>query len=116
MAISKKVKTEKKDVKTEKETAVFFQNKFRKILKMPFLTEKSHDLDKQNKYVFLVDQNSNKPLIKKEVEKRYNVLVKDVNIINHKGKLRQWRNISKKMPDLKKAIVTLKDGQKIEIY
>ncbi len=116
MVILKKTKKEIKKKNQEKNFSVLEQMKFRNVLRKPFLTEKSQDLGKQNKYVFLVDLKATKPLIKRELEKRYNVKVKDVNIVNHKGKMKTWRNVVKRQTALKKAIITLKAGQKIEIY
>ena len=81
----------------------------------PIVTEKSTNLSEQNKVVFKVPNSSNKKIIKKNVEKLFKVKVVKVNILNLKTKfkLRQGR-ISKKK-GYKKAIVTLKKGQSIDL-
>lgn len=89
------------------------------ILQEPHITEKATDLAGQGKYVFRVSFSANKVEIKKAVEEFYGVKVKDVNIIHIPGKRRQlgrtkgWRRGLKK--GFKKAIVTLQEGEKIEI-
>lgn len=79
------------------------------------ITEKSSLLALQRKYVFRVDQAENKIEIAKEVEAKYNVKVQEVNIIWTKSKKRRLGKIEGKRGGFKKAIVTLKEGQKIEI-
>jgi large subunit ribosomal protein L23 len=87
------------------------------ILKKPLLTEKTSRLqEKNNQYTFIVDVNSNKIEIKKEVESRFKVSVKEVNTVNYEGrKARVGRYFGKKS-DFKKAIVTLEKGEKLDIY
>jgi len=85
------------------------------VLLRPSVTEKTAKAGEENKYVFVVNKKSNKIDIKKEVETRYDVLVRSVNIINISGKKRhRGRQVGWK-PGYKKAIVTLKEGQSIEI-
>ncbi len=86
-----------------------------KILKRPHLSEKAVDLNRFNKYVFLTDVSANKSEIKKEIERRYAVRVIRVNLLNIKGKIKRFGNKFGGVPSVKKAIVTLKAGQKIEI-
>lgn len=81
----------------------------------PLITEKSSLLALQRKYVFRVDQAENKIEIAKEVEAKYKVKVHEVNIIWTKSKKRRLGKIEGKRGGFKKAIVTLKEGQKIEI-
>jgi len=89
------------------------------ILQEPHITEKATDLVKQRKYVFKVSSSANKIEIKKAVEEAYGVKVADVNVIHIPGKQRRlgrtegWRRGLKK--GFKKAIVTLKEGEKIEM-
>ena len=67
------------------------------------------------KYVFLIDEIANEPEVKKAVEGIYKVKVEKVNVINTRPKPRRiGRNFTKK-PGYKKAIVTLKEGQKLDI-
>ncbi|MBU3959018.1 MAG: 50S ribosomal protein L23 [Candidatus Omnitrophica bacterium] len=86
------------------------------IIKALIRTEKSTNLyEPQAKYLFLVDKVSNKIQIKRAVEEIYKVKVKEVNTLIAPGKLKRVRYQSGRTPDLKKAIVTLKEGQKIEV-
>src|ERR1051325_3322671 len=82
------------------------------VLRRPILSEKATLINSLRQYVFLVDTEATKPAIKHEVERRYGVNVITVNTINKRGKLRHYGRISGRKPDLKKAIVTLKEGQK----
>lgn len=77
-------------------------------------TEKSTLAEPVGKYLFLVDRGANKIQIKRAVENIYKVKVKSVNTFISLGKLKKVRYQIGKTPDLKKAIVTLKEGQKIE--
>jgi large subunit ribosomal protein L23 len=76
-------------------------------------TEKSSLYEPENKYLFLVDKTCNKIQIKAAVEHIYKVKVKKVNTYVLMGKLRRVRYQVGRAPDVKKAIVTLKEGQKI---
>jgi large subunit ribosomal protein L23 len=78
-------------------------------------TEKSGRLLSLNQYLFWVDMKSNKIEIKKAVEDIYKVKVKSVNTMMARGKLRRIRYKQGKTSDWKKAIVTLKEGSKIDI-
>lgn len=88
----------------------------RDILRKPVVTEKSTSLLQDNKYTFVVDPKANKTEIKQAVESIFKVKVEKVNTMRVKGKLKRVRNILGKTPDTKKAIVTLKKGDKIEIF
>lgn len=88
----------------------------RDILKKPVVTEKSTSLLQDNKYTFVVDPGSNKTEIKQAVEKTFKVKVEKVHTMNVKGKIKRVRRIPGRTPDTKKAIVTLKKGDKIEIF
>ena len=86
------------------------------IIKSLLRTEKSTALhEPYNKYLFLVDKSANKYQIKKAVEEIYKVNVKRVNSLICSGKLKRVRYQIGKTPDCKKAIVTLEQGQKIEV-
>lgn len=89
------------------------------VIKKPLITEKSMRLAAENKYTFLVVKEANKKLIKKAVEKFFKVDVKSVRTIKIKGKkikVGRFRRKEKKMPDIKKAIVKLTEGQKIDVF
>ncbi len=87
-----------------------------KIIKHPIITEKATELNKENKYVFCVDKKANKHQIKKAIEEIYNVKVEKVFVINIKPKKRRYRFfIEGYKSGYKKAIVQLKEGEKIAI-
>lgn len=87
----------------------------RNILKKPIITEKSMEGAALNKYTFKVDKETNKIEIRKAVEKVFNVKVTKVNTVTVRGKTRRRGKYEGKTPDWKKAVVTLKEGDKIEI-
>lgn len=72
-------------------------------------------LSKINKYAFLVDRRANTCEIKKGVEAIYKINVESVNVINHKGKMKKFGRGVSRRPSSKKAIVTIKKGQTIDI-
>jgi large subunit ribosomal protein L23 len=92
------------------------------ILVRPLITEKMTNIsaDQVGKYGFLVNPKANKIEIKKAIEKKFEVHVIDVRTINHPGKIKsQFRKGGKfegKTPRFKKAIITLKEGEKIELF
>ncbi|MCL2766181.1 MAG: 50S ribosomal protein L23 [Peptococcaceae bacterium] len=88
----------------------------RDILKKPLVTEKSTSLLVQNKYTFIVDLNANKIEIRQAVEDLFKVKVEKVNTMRVKGKIKRVRRIPGRTPERKKAIVTLKEGDRIEIF
>mgnify|MGYP001284407822 CR=1 FL=1 len=81
----------------------------------PIVTEKSTNLSEHNKIVFKVNKKFKKNLIKKNIEKIFKVEVTKVNIINKKTKIKSTRGRKVKVPGFKKAIVTLKKGQNIDL-
>ena len=83
------------------------------IIKSLLRTEKSTQLEPQGKYLFLVDTSANKSQIKRAVEEIYKVKVKNVNTFVSFGKLKRVRHQLGRTADSKKALVTLKEGQKI---
>ncbi len=84
-------------------------------VKMPIITEKATVLSEQNKTVFKVHKNANKKIIKKNIEKLFKVKVIKVNIINKKTKIKMRQGKFSKKTGYKKAIVTLKKGQTIDL-
>ena len=86
-----------------------------KIVKSLLQTEKSTLMLPENKYLFWVDRKANKTEIKKAIESIYRVTVTKVNTQMARGKLKRVRYQEGKTPDRKKAIVQLRQGDKIEI-
>ena len=84
-------------------------------LTAPVITEKSTLLSEYNKVVFRVPLDATKPQIKEAVEALFNVNVVSVNTMVTKGKTKLFRGREGKRSDIKKAIVTLKDGQSIDV-
>ncbi len=83
-------------------------------LVQPRISEKASRLIRLNKYVFVVKNKANKVEVKKAVEKKHKVKVVSVNIVNNKGKMKNFGRISGKRSDFKKAVVTLKKGDSIK--
>lgn len=84
------------------------------IIKSMVKTEKSTSQEPQNKYLFLVNNVANKIQIKRAIEEIYKVKVKDINTVLYRGKMKRVRYQIGKTADFKRAIATLKEGQKIE--
>lgn len=84
------------------------------VIKRPIVTEKTTRLKQHGIYVFEVDINATKPLIKEAVEKLFNVDVIDVKTMIMKGKLRRYGRYEGYRSDWKKALVKLKKGQTIK--
>lgn len=84
------------------------------IIKALIRTEKSTVYEPDSKYLFLVDGRANKIQIKQAVEQIYKVKVKTVNTFVSAGKLKRVRHQLGRTPESKKAVVTLKAGQKID--
>ena len=81
----------------------------------PIITEKSTVLSEQNKVVFKVAKTATKDEIAAAVEALFNVKVTKVNTVVAKGKTKRFRGILGKRNDVKKAIVTLQEGQSIDV-
>ena len=81
----------------------------------PVVTEKSTNMSEQNKIVFKVPNSSNKEIIKKNIEKIFKVKVVKINIINSKMKKKIKQGKLTKKSGYKKAIITLKKGQSIDL-
>ena len=88
----------------------------RDILLAPVVSEKSYSLLDENKYTFLVAPDANKTEIKIAVESIFKVKVTGVNTINRQGKKRRTRAGWGKRPDTKRAIVSVADGERIDIF
>ena len=90
--------------------------KYLEIVKAPVITEKAANLGQnEGKYVFKVDPKANKTEIKLAIEKLFNVKVQDVRTVNVKPKKRRVGRYAGLTNRYKKAIVTLKEGQSIEL-
>ncbi|MBX4200525.1 50S ribosomal protein L23 [Candidatus Parcubacteria bacterium] len=85
-------------------------------IKEPHISEKANDLSADNKYTFKVSSNTNKLEIKKSVEGLYGVSVLDVNIIKSPTKKRRLGRTEGFKKAFTKAVVTVKEGQKIDIF
>ena len=81
----------------------------------PMVTEKSTNLSEQNKIVFKVPVGSNKINLKKNIEKIFKVNVTKINIINKKNRTKITRGKKVRVSGFKKAIITLKKGQSIDL-
>ena len=81
----------------------------------PIVTEKSTNISEQNKIVFKVPVKANKKIVKISIEKIFKVNVTKINIINKKNRIKITRGKKIKVKGYKKAIVTLKKGQNIDL-
>ncbi|MHC0431624.1 50S ribosomal protein L23 [Streptomyces sp. O3] len=88
----------------------------RDVLVKPVVSEKSYALLDENKYTFIVDPRANKTQIKQAVEAVFSVKVTGVNTINRQGKRKRTRTGFGKRADTKRAIVTLAEGDRIDIF
>lgn len=86
------------------------------VLKKPLITEKNARLQEAGKYAFEVAGGATKPQIKAAVEAAYKVTVTGVNVIVVKGKEKRMGRGLYRKPDWKKALVTLKPGDKIQLF
>ena len=91
------------------------ENRHYDIVLAPHITEKSTMLSENNAVVFKVAGTASKPEIKAAVEALFNVKVTGVNTIVQKGKTKRWKGRPYKRSDSKKAIVTLAEGQSIDV-
>lgn len=85
------------------------------VIVTPVITEKSTMASENNQVVFNVRRNATKPQIKAAVEQLFEVKVKAVNTLNRKGKVKRFKNVPGRRSDVKKAIVTLEEGQSIDV-
>ncbi len=85
------------------------------IIKSPAITEKATLVSESNTVVFNVAKSATKPDIKKAVEGLFGVKVKAVNTLVRKGKLRRFKGQKALLADVKKAYVTLEEGQRLDV-
>ncbi|WP_411543755.1 50S ribosomal protein L23 [Kitasatospora sp. DSM 101779] len=88
----------------------------RDVLIKPVISEKSYSLLDENKYTFVVSPDANKTQIKQAVEAVFSVKVEAVNTLNRQGKRKRSRTGFGKRKDTKRAIVTLAEGNRIDIF
>lgn len=90
----------------------------RDVIITPVVSEKSYGLMEQGAYTFLVHSDATKPQIRRAVEEIFDVTVTKVNTLNRKGKRRRNRRTFTygKRPDRKRAIVTLAEGDSIDLF
>jgi large subunit ribosomal protein L23 len=81
----------------------------------PVITEKATIASESNQFVFKVRREATKPQIKAAIEKLFDVKVTAVNTLLRKGKTKVFRGIRGKQQDVKKAVVTLADGHRIDV-
>ena len=99
----------------KKQAASAIDNRHYDIVLAPHITEKSTMLSEHNSVVFKVAGTASKPEIKAAVEALFGVTVTGVNTIVVKGKSKRWKGAPYKRSGVKKAIVTLAEGQSIDI-
>jgi len=85
------------------------------VIRAPLVTEKSTMVSESNQVMFRVAMTATKPDIKEAVERLFNVKVLAVNTLIRKGKAKRFRGVNGRQSDFKKAIVTLEEGQTIDI-
>ena len=85
------------------------------VLRRPLITEKAMKVSEQGQVTFVVPMDATKPEIKKAVEGLFGVKVKAVNTSCVRGKVKMFRNTKGQRSDMKKAIVTLENGQNIDV-
>lgn len=88
----------------------------RDVIIRPVVSEKSYAGLEGNRYTFLVAPDANKTEIKEAIQQIWNVRVLGVNTINRKGKVKRTRISTGKRPDQKRAVVSLAEGDTIEIF
>ena len=86
------------------------------VLRRPIITEKGTLMAEHNQYDFEVAMDANKMMVKEAVEKRFGVNVLKVNVMRMPGKTRRFGRRVSTTPSWKKAIVTLAEGQTIEVF
>ena len=87
------------------------------ILKRPVITEKTNRLrEEANAYVFEVDRDATKVDVRRAVEELFSVRVVNVRTVNVRGKVKRFRRHFGKRPNWKKAVVTLRDGDAIDLF
>lgn len=117
MAVVEEKKVEK--TKSKKSEAVVIANNAEtacNVLVEPWITEKTHGAAADGKYTFKVAGNATKKQVKKAIEGIYNVHVEKISAVNLQAKRKAYGRYMGRKPAIKKATVTLKKGDKIELF
>jgi large subunit ribosomal protein L23 len=85
------------------------------VILSPIITEKATAASERNQVMFRVARTATKPQIKEAIEKLFDVKVKSVNTLVRKGKIKAFRGSRGEQSDVKKAIVTLEEGHRIDV-
>ncbi|MGA7975393.1 MAG: 50S ribosomal protein L23 [Pseudolabrys sp.] len=85
------------------------------VILSPVITEKATMASEYNKVIFKVAKTATKPQIKEAIEKLFDVKVKSVNTLTRQGKVKVFKNRLGRQSDFKRAIVTLEEGQRIDV-
>jgi large subunit ribosomal protein L23 len=91
------------------------QDELYDVIRAPVVTEKSTMASENSQVVFKVAMDATKPEIKEAVERLFNVKVVAVNTLVRKGKTKRFKGVKGQQSDFKKAVVTLEEGQAIDI-
>jgi len=121
MAVIEEKKEEKKTIKkvARKSDIIVIADNSEiacKALIEPWITEKTHAAIADNKYTFKVTSGATKKQIKMAIEGVYNVHVEKINVVNLKPKRKAYGRYEGKKPSIRKATLTLKKGDKIELF
>lgn len=114
--LKKEVLEEKVEKPKEKKISKKIPSLASKVLRSPYITEKSTELAQRGQYTFRVLKKANKTEIKKAIEELYGVNVEAVKIMKKPSKKRRLGRQEGSKPGFKKAIVKIKEGQKIDIF
>ena len=85
------------------------------VILSPVITEKATNASEHNKVIFKVAMDATKPQIKEAVEKLFDVKVKSVNTLHRRGKWKAFKGRYGRQSDIKRAVVTLEEGQRIDV-
>lgn len=96
-------------------TATLSKERMYEIIRKPLITEKSTLIGEYNQVSFQVPLDATKFEVRKAVEALFNVKVTSVNTLRTKGKIKRFRGLPGKRADVKKAVVTLAEGQSIDV-
>lgn len=111
---TKKVDAKESSQNTSGEETKFYSE--RSVIKKPWVSEKAYELHENNKYVFLIENKATKNQVAREVQARWDVNVKSVRIIRKKKRRRSFRGKFGRQYTIKKAVVTVGENDKIDVY
>lgn len=100
---------------TDKKEEIALTERIYEMLRRPVITEKAMKVSEQSQVTFYVPMTATKPQIKKAVEGLFGVKVKAVNTLRTSGKVKMFRGAKGQRSDLKKAVVSLENGQNIDV-